>query len=251
MTVSKMKAATAKITKFSIISTYIVQLKHLYKNNIILLSMKYIYPILLTIFLLLQATSSHSANDKLNIIKEYLKTLDNVAIKFTQSFEGKNSQGIIMIKKPVNFRINYDPPVPILIVGGKNFVSIYDYELNQLSRVKNDDNIFKIIFSDTDNFDDKIIIHNISSDKNLISLYFELKSTNQKAILEFSESPVKLHSIKLPATGIDFEEGIIYVNINMIENFTKFPKEIFNIRDPEQYGKPKRYKSQELLNMLR
>ena len=60
---------------------------------------------------------------------------------------------MLIINKPYKFRCNYYEPFPLVIIGNKNYVSVYDYEMENLSRIKSDENIFNFLLIDNIDFD--------------------------------------------------------------------------------------------------
>ena len=89
-------------------------------------------------------------------IKYYIQNIQSVAINFDQSdTQGTKASGILVINKPYKFRVNYFKPFPLLIVGNKNYVSVYDYEMENLSRISAEENIFNFLLIDQINFDNQ------------------------------------------------------------------------------------------------
>ena len=43
---------------------------------------------------------------------------------------------MLIIDKPYKFRCNYYEPFPIVIIGNKNYVSVYDYEMEHLAGLR-------------------------------------------------------------------------------------------------------------------
>ena len=92
-------------------------------------------------------------------IKSYIQNIQSVAINFDQSdTQGTKASGILVINKPYKFRVNYFKPFPLLIVGNKNYVSVYDYEMENLSRISAEENIFNFLLIDQINFDNQFEI---------------------------------------------------------------------------------------------
>jgi outer membrane lipoprotein-sorting protein len=93
--------------------------------------------------LLLTSTHFASAADISEEIKSYISSIKSIAVEFIQEDStGRLAEGMLIIDKPYKFRCNYYEPFPIVIVGNKNYVSVYDYEMGHLSRIKANENIF-------------------------------------------------------------------------------------------------------------
>lgn len=72
-------------------------------------------------------------------IEAYLNGLTTVVADFLQTDSaGKISDGKFFLKRPGKLRWQYNPPVPVLIVGNGNTLSYVDLELNQVSRASAD-----------------------------------------------------------------------------------------------------------------
>lgn len=79
-----------------------------------------------------------SAQDRedLQRIETYLNDIRTFSSPFLQmASDGSQSKGSISISRPGKMRIEYDPPVPLLIVGGKGSMVVYDKELEQANYI--------------------------------------------------------------------------------------------------------------------
>ena len=101
-------------------------------------------------WLVLFAISSAYADCPQSLVNKamkYLTTLDNVIMIFSQSDQNDASySGAFMLKKP-RFRINYDPPHPLVITGNQSSIKMYDYELNELSILPARENTFRFLLA--------------------------------------------------------------------------------------------------------
>jgi outer membrane lipoprotein-sorting protein len=79
-----------------------------------------------------------SAEDKAEIgrIENYLNGLKTLEARFLQvTSTGEYSEGRLHLDRPGRLRIEYDPPVPVLIVANRGLLTYYDKELEQVSHV--------------------------------------------------------------------------------------------------------------------
>ena len=116
------------------------------------------FSIMKYMILMLLLTSTHfvRAADISEEIKSYISSIKSIAVEFIQEDStGRLAEGMLIIDKPYKFRCNYYEPFPIVIVGNKNYVSVYDYEMGQLSRIKANENIFNFFLVDKVSFDNK------------------------------------------------------------------------------------------------
>ncbi len=79
-----------------------------------------------------------SAADRADVgrIEAYLNRIRTLKARFLQvSSTGDFSEGTLFISRPGKLRIEYDPPVPILIVAARGVLTYYDKELEQVSEI--------------------------------------------------------------------------------------------------------------------
>jgi outer membrane lipoprotein-sorting protein len=70
-------------------------------------------------------------------IQAYLNDIRTLQSRFQQfTPEGGTSSGMMWLERPGRLRIEYDPPVPILIVATGGEIYYYDKKLQQLSRTE-------------------------------------------------------------------------------------------------------------------
>lgn len=188
-------------------------------------------------------------------IEVYLNNFNKLAMRFTQSNIGdelqNNSSGLLLIEKPGKFRANYDSPHPLVIVGGNKFVSIYDYELDELSRISSEDNIFKFLLEMDLKIEDSIKIDKCKLDKEIIILNLTHKETEQKAKIYFRANPISLDKMIIPdyVSSSGENEGIS-IKFTKIMAISSIKPEFFIMQDNRIYGPPKRYSSEEILKIL-
>lgn len=80
-----------------------------------------------------------SAQDRADItrIQNYLNGVTTLEARFLQATStGEFSEGRLFIHRPGRLRIEYDPPVPILIVANRGWLTYYDRQLEQVSHVR-------------------------------------------------------------------------------------------------------------------
>lgn len=175
--------------------------------------------------------------------KSYLHKLNSVAIEFTQTdTQGGGTKGMLLIEKPYKFRCNYYPPFPLVIIGNKNYVSVYDYDMEQTSRIKSSENIFNFLL--VDDID--------------LSKYFKLESINDagdKLIVTLKH----IQSDKISTVTFDKAEGrieqmdiieddnVITLQFDKPQFVQNFDKDLFEMKNPEIFGAPSRYSKNQLM----
>lgn len=79
---------------------------------------------------------AQSELDAVNRIEAYLNRIETVRAEFLQSSSnGATARGELYISRPGRLRIEYQPPVPILVVADGTFLIYHDRELNQVSYI--------------------------------------------------------------------------------------------------------------------
>jgi outer membrane lipoprotein-sorting protein len=80
------------------------------------------------------AGANLSATDKTDIakIERYLNSISTIRARFLQvGANDELSQGWVHISRPGKLRVEYDPPVPVLIIGNGLWLIYHDSELEQ------------------------------------------------------------------------------------------------------------------------
>jgi outer membrane lipoprotein-sorting protein len=72
----------------------------------------------------------------INRIEQYLNGMTTLQARFLQaSSNGQFAEGNLYISRPDQLRIEYDPPVPVLIVTSGRWLVYYDKQLQQVSHI--------------------------------------------------------------------------------------------------------------------
>ena len=74
------------------------------------------------------------AQESLAAVERYLNGLQSLKANFTQvGPEGEPAEGVIYMRRPGLLRVEYAPPVPVLIVGDGLWIHYHDMELGQIN----------------------------------------------------------------------------------------------------------------------
>lgn len=187
---------------------------------------------------------SSYANDNIAILelKTYLRTIKSVAIDFTQEDSyGKIVKGKLLINKPNNFRCNYYPPFPIVIVGTKNFVSMYDYDMEQVSRINRSENTFNFLLEDNEHFDKDFVFESVINEDNFFKITIYHTLTEKRSEITFNKATKQIELLKI------FEDhNIVTITFDKIAKVQKFSDDLFKIKNPEIFGPPERLTKSEI-----
>ncbi len=98
-------------------------------------------------------------------ITDYLNAITTMRSRFMQiTSEGGFSQGDFHLQRPGLMRIDYDPPVPVLVISDGRFVMYKDEELDQISHVPLSTMPASMFIGDTvDFFGDDLLITDFSN----------------------------------------------------------------------------------------
>ena len=194
--------------------------------------------------LMLLLTSTHfvSAADISEEIKSYISSIKSIAVEFIQEDStGRLAEGMLIIDKPYKFRCNYYEPFPIVIVGNKNYVSVYDYEMGHLSRIKANENIFNFLLVDKVSFDNQFEILSAKQNNNSYVLRLKNHDLNKISEIWFDKKNKNIQKMQI------FEENnnitLTFGNTMQIGNISS---SLFIMKDPEVFGTPDRFTKAEL-----
>lgn len=204
--------------------------------------MKKIFLIIICVFI--NSVVAFGADDKATIseLKTYLRTIKSVAIDFTQEdSHGTTVKGKLLINKPNNFRCNYYPPFPIVIVGTKNFVSMYDYDMEQVSRISRAENIFNFLLEDKEHFDKDFVFESVVNEGNIFKITIYHTLTEKRSEITFNKANKQIELLKI------FEDhNIVTITFDKIAKVQKFSDDLFKIKNPEIFGPPERLTKSEI-----
>ena len=69
-------------------------------------------------------------------VEAYLNGIGSLSARFQQfSSDGELALGSIYVRRPGRMRVEYDPPVSVILVADGMLVSYYDHELDQLNQL--------------------------------------------------------------------------------------------------------------------
>ncbi len=198
--------------------------------------------------IILSCTFSYSAcaeeknNQEIEHFKQWLQNLNSVAIDFNQiDSTGKKAEGKLLVSKPHKFRCNYYAPFPILIVGNKNYISFYDYEMNQLSRIKAAENMFNFLLIESNDLIEHFKIELIETNRDEFKIKLLHLETNKESEITFNQ-----HDKQLKKLEILEDDNIIIINFVKVEKIAKFADELFIVKNADTYGPPPRLNELEL-----
>ena len=199
--------------------------------------------IFITLVLLTNMVAQASDSSSIaNQLKLYLREIKSVAVDFIQQdSRSRVTRGKLLINKPHRFRCNYYPPFPILIVGNKSYVSVYDYDMEQLSIIKPQDNIFNFLLEDEIDLEKDFTFESIREDGHLLKIAIFHKESERKSNITFDKQTKELKMLEIIE-----EDNIITVTFDKINKVSEFSKDLFNTRNPDIFGPPVRLNKKDI-----
>ncbi len=128
-------------------------------------------------------------------VQDYLNNIHTLQSRFSQiSGEGGVATGTIYISRPGKMRVEYDPPVPILLVATDGRIWYYDKKLEEVSFFDLKDTPAWFLLQDNVSFGGEITVNNLEHDPNVLRVTVtETKNPDLgKATLVLSDHPLEL-----------------------------------------------------------
>lgn len=170
-----------------------------------------------------------------SLVDNYLKNLKKFSINFIQKSNDGIYKGILLIEKPRKFRVNYEKSHPLLFVGNINFISIYDFDLDEFSRISSKDNIFQFLLEDGFESSGNInIISCLEYDHSYILKITE-ESTQIDAEIQFKKNPIQIKNILI--SNNKTQKNDIEIEILSLRKLKKIPADLFLIKNPKMGSK--------------
>jgi outer membrane lipoprotein-sorting protein len=117
------------------------------------------------------ARAALSATDTADLgrVQDYLNNIHTLQSRFEQiSGEGGVATGTIYISRPGKMRVEYDPPVPILLVATEGRIWYYDKKLEEVSFFDLKDTPAWFLLQDNVRFGGDITVNNLEHDPNVL-----------------------------------------------------------------------------------
>lgn len=201
----------------------------------------YVAKIIFSLFLTFSMQQA-IASDVSGEIKTYIRSIKSIAVEFSQSdSNGSKSKGMLIIDKPHKFRCNYYEPFPLVIVGGSNYVSVYDYEMEHLSRIKAEDNIFNFLLVNDIDFENKFEILSAKTMGNKYVLKLKSNDLNKISEISFDKKTKHIKQMKIYE-----DNNTITLSFGPTKQIKNVAKSLFIMKDPDVFGKPSRLNKKDL-----
>ena len=128
-------------------------------------------------------------------ITTYIKSLTTVKSRFIQiNPDGSYAEGIVYLKLPGKMRIEYDDPVPILMISDGLFLMHFDKKMKQNINVPLRSTPAHFLLRENPEFEEKVTVKHILLKNGLVHLTAVAKDNEEagEITLKFSEQPLEL-----------------------------------------------------------
>ena len=138
-----------------------------------------------------------TAEDKADLkrVALYLDSIHTMRARFQQVAAGGGlTSGRIYLRRPGLMRVEYEPPVPVLLVADGLWVNYYDSELDQLTQIPISQTPVWFLLQETIDFSPKITVTRIERSPGALrlSVYQTDNPDAGSASLTFADDPLQL-----------------------------------------------------------
>lgn len=175
-----------------------------------------------------------SAADKADIarVEGYLNGIGTLQARFLQvAPDGTYAEGTVYLSRPGRMRLDYDPPVPILVVANGHFLIYHDKELKQTSYVGLDQTPAGILLRSQVKLDGGKDIRVVAVERGASVLNVTLRQpdgANGDLVLVFSDSPFALKQWKV----IDPQGAVTQVSLFQTQTNLAVDPRKFDFTEP-------------------
>lgn len=147
-------------------------------------------------------------------IERYLNGLSTVQARFLQSSSnGSYAEGDLYVERPSRMRMEYDPPVPLLIIADGYTLALYDKELKQVTQVPIWETPLWFLFKDQIRLADDLVLTALSYGGGSVTMTIQEEQAEgnlSSVTLTFSEAPVELRRWEVvDSQGLVVQTGLI------------------------------------------
>lgn len=177
---------------------------------------------------------------KIQQIEDYFNNIKSLEADFVQTASnGSSAEGKLFIAKPNKIRMEYAPPVSVLIVGDGNYIVYNDKELDQVTNIDYDDIPATMILGNDlkiDNKNIKITDYYEDAGTTSVTLDYANKGDVGPITLIFSNDPFELKQWRI----IDPQSVEVAVSLYGTQKDTGLDASMFKFR--KEKNSPLNYK---------
>lgn len=159
-------------------------------------------------------------------VEVYLNAVESISADFVQiASTGEVAKGEILLQRPGRIRIDYNDPVPVLIVGNFGDIAYVDRELEQVSFIGQDDTPLSFLLAEEISLSRGLEITNIATAEGLarIDMIQLERPDDGKISVVFETKPLKLKQwVITDAQGLQIMLSLVNPNFGAAIDPEKF-----------------------------
>ncbi len=188
---------------------------------------------LLALAALPAAAADLSDQDKADVarVEAYLGGIKTLSGRFLQvGPDGAASEGKVWLRRPGRVRFEYDPPVPVLVVGDGTFLIFHDKELGQIDRIPLGATPLSYILREDVKLSGGLTVKNVERQTGVlrITVFDTAKPREGELTLTFSEGPLQLRQW----TVLDARGQATNITLHDVATNDELPGRLFVFIDP-------------------
>lgn len=177
------------------------------------------------------ANLDRAAQEKLAAVERYLNGLQSLRANFSQiGPQNERSKGVIHMQRPGLLRVEYAPPVPVLIVGDGFWIHYHDKELGQVNDWLISDTPLGVLTNEVTRFGEDLLVTAFAERGGLIEItvVHEDDPGGGSLTLILSADPLRLIQWRVT----DAQGYVTAVTLHDLETNIRLPRRLFVFDDP-------------------
>lgn len=170
-------------------------------------------------------------------IEDYLNSLHTLEAHIVQhTSQGGVAEGTLYLSRPGRLRVEYDPPVPVLIVSDGEWVHYYDAELQQVNRIHLSETPAAVLVQEKFDLGGTLEILDFRRGKSTLRITLAVRDEPEagQLTLVFSDKPLALKQWQV----VDAQGVETTVTLYESERGVLLPPMMFEFRDPTKRPSP-------------
>lgn len=166
-------------------------------------------------------------------VEDYFNSFSTLRARFQQySVNSGTSSGNIYLRRPGKLRVEYDPPVPVVIVADGILVSYFDKELDQVDQLPLKSSPIWFLLEKQITFDKHITVVGIERDASSlrVTMYQTDDPDAGQVTLIFTDNPLELRQWRV----IDAQGGEVRVGLEQVALGGALANELFATPAPQR-----------------
>jgi outer membrane lipoprotein-sorting protein len=172
-------------------------------------------------------------------VEAALNGITTMTADFEQITEdGDISHGTFYLQRPGRFRWQYKPPHPLLIVANRSLVTVYDYELKQMSHSSGENHLTALLARQHIQLGDDLMVIKCVAHLGQVLVTLESRKHPEEGQLTLilQQYPMVLEGFNM----LDRTKKMTRVRFSHVQTGIPLVSELFIIKDPNLFGAPHR-----------